>query len=77
MNKKKNLIYLVLLLLIFCCGFISYKNQFFPYQVIKFFKQKLVTKNNLEIKNLKEEKIKKKYKNWNKLNPNFKEIFIK
>ena len=77
MNKKKNLIYLILLLLMLCYGYISYRNQFFPYQIIKSFQQTLTPRSDLELKNLEEDKIRNKYINWNKLNVNFKEVFIK
>ena len=57
-----------------CYGYISYQNQFFPYQIIKFFKQVNYDKINANY-----DKIRNEYKNWNKSNPNFfdKEIFIK
>ena len=60
-----------------CYGYISYKNQFFPYQIIKFFKQTSEPRSDLEAKNPEEDKIRSKYKNWNKSNVNFKVIFIK
>ena len=56
----------------FCYGFISHRSQVFPYQIIKFFKQTLFHPRYANY-----DKIKNEYKNWNKLNPNFKEIFIK
>ena len=76
MNKKKYLIYLIILILILCYGYISYRNQFFPYKIIKSFQQPLAPRSDLELKNLEEDKIRNKYTNWNKLNVNFKEVFI-
>ena len=60
-----------------CYGYISYKNQFFPYQIIKFFKQTSGPISDLEAINLEEDKLRNKYKNWNKSNVNFKDIIIK
>ena len=63
----------------FCYGFISHRSQVFPYQIIKFFKQTLSPPRYANYDKIKAnyDKIKNEYKNWNKLNPNFKEIFIK
>ena len=60
-----------------CYGYISYKNQFFPYQIIKFFKQTSEPISDFEAINLEEDKLRNKYKNWNKSNVNFKDIIIK
>ena len=77
MSKKKIYsIYLVLLFLMFCYGFLSHKNKIFPYQIIKFSKETLLNVYFKEI-NIKENKIRNKYKDWNKSNTNFKKIFIK
>jgi len=67
MKKKKNLIYLILLLFMFCYGFISHRNEVFPYQILKFFKQTLFSPWYAEY-----DKIKNEYKNWDKLNDNIK-----
>jgi len=75
-KKKKYLINLVLLFLMFCYGFLSHRNQIFPYQIIKFFKETALNIYFKEI-NIKENKIKNNYKDWNKLNANFKKVFIK
>ena len=45
--------------------------------VIKFFKQTSEPRSDLKAINLEEDKIRDKYKNWNKSNVNFKVIFIK
>ena len=58
----------------FCYGFISHRYEVFPYQIIKLFKQTLFPPHYADAEY---DKIKNEYKNWNKLNPNFKEIFIK
>ena len=71
MNKKKNLIYLILLLFMFCYGFMSHRYEVFPYQIIKFFKQTLFSLHLTEY-----DKSRNEYKNWNKFNDNF-EISIK
>ena len=60
----------------FCYGFLSHKNKIFPYQIIKFSKETLLNVYFKEI-NIKENKIRDKYKDWNKPNANFKKIFIK
>ena len=72
MNKKKNLIYLILLLFMFCYGFMSHRYEVFPYQIIKLFTQTLFSLHLTEY-----DKIRNEYKNWNKLNDNFKKISIK
>ena len=56
----------------FCYGFISHRHEVFPYQIIKFFKQTLFPTHLTEY-----DKIRNEYKNWNKLNDNFKQISIK
>jgi hypothetical protein len=76
MNKKKKLIFITLLFLMFCYGFVSHKNKIFPYHIIKYFKQILLT-NNVKLLSSETNKIKVEYKNWNKLNINYKKIFIK
>ena len=62
MNKKKYLFYLTLLILIIIISYI--------------FKEKRIATEHSKIKSP-EETLKSKYKNWNNLNPNFKEIIIK
>jgi len=61
----------------FCYGFISHKNQVFPYQIIKFFKQTLYPYSHpLQAYFDKIKKIKNEYKGWNE-NPNWNEVVIK
>jgi len=72
MKKKKFLIYLILLLFMFCYGFISHRHQVFPYQIIKFFQTNSIPPLHAEY-----DKIKNEYKNWDKLNDNIKQISIK
>ena len=70
----------------FCYGYVSHSNKFFPYHEIKYFKQILSNinvkltnpeTNKLEKTYLETNKLKNKYKNWNKLNVNYGKIFIK
>ena len=56
----------------FFYGFVSHRYEVFPYQIIKFFEQILFSPHLTEY-----DKIRNEYKNWNKLNNNFKQISIK
>ena len=56
----------------FCYGFISHRNEVFPYQILKSFKQTLFPPWHAEY-----DKIKNEYKNWDKLNDNITLISIK
>ena len=76
MKKRKKLIFIILFFLMFCYGFLSHKNKVFPYNLIKYFKQMLSTYNT-KLTNSETAKIKDEYKNWNKLNINYKKVFIK
>jgi len=86
MNIKKKVIFIILLFLMFCYGYVSHSNKFFPYHKIKYFKQILSNRNikltnldtnKLEKTNQEINKLKNKYENWDKLNVNYEKIFIK
>ena len=61
--------------LMFCYGFMLHRNQFFPYQIIAYSKDRLV--NIFSAVHIKENKIRQRYKNWKDLNPNYKQIIVK
>ena len=79
LKLNKNLIILIIFFLTFsfCYGFVSHRNQIFPYNVFKKITNILSGKQTIIKDNL---KIREKYKNWNEINKNFKpitEIFVK
>ena len=79
LKLNKNLIILIIFFLTFsfCYGFVSHRNQIFPYNVFKKITNILSGKQTIIKENL---KIREKYKNWNEINKNFKpitKIFVK
>jgi hypothetical protein len=71
--KKKILLNFIFFLIFFTYGFVSHKNQIFPYDVLKTIYK--ISNPQVNI-NKYENEIKKNFPNWNKLNFNFKEILI-
>jgi len=58
----------------FCYGFMTHRNQIFPYQIIVYSKDTLINIF-LEV-HKKENKIRQRYKNWEDLNPNYQQLVI-
>ena len=73
--KMKKLLLYVLPVLMFCYGFMAQRNQLFPYNIIVYSKDTLV--NIFSEVQIKENKIRQRYKNWQDLNPNYKQIIVK
>ena len=63
MKIKNTLVYLIIILAIFFFSFTVYKKK--------------SSEKHREVSKLQEDNIRDKYKNWNDINPNFKEIYIK
>jgi hypothetical protein len=59
----------------FCYGFMAHRNQIFPYLIIVHSKDALA--NIFSEAQIKENKIRQKYKNWKDLNPNYQPIVVK